>query len=380
AKEAEDMTMTHRERILAAIRKQPTDCLPWGLRIDYWYKANAKAGTLPSKYQGWNMWDIIRDIGAGIQAHHGVIHREELRNLEVVTHQKGREKITEYITPIGTVSTTMVSTQRLEETDTRPYEKEKMFKRVEDYPVIEYMVENAAIVPAYDEFAKEDREVGNDGVVVGRMGASPMQRIMKDIMGFERFFYELNDNPDKVEHLFQVLLEQGRKIAKVAVESPAELIQSCSNFVDVIHTPPIFEKYFVPWFQEVAELFHANGKLLQTHIDGEMRRLLPVFSKTGIDVAEAFSPPPMTSCTATDLKKAWGDKITIWGGVATQLFADPYSDKDFDEYVISLFKEIAPGYNFIVGVGDNVPVAAKVDRLRRVTELIDKYGKLPMSF
>ncbi len=75
------MSMTHRESILAALRKQPTDCLPWGLRIDYWYKAHAKAGTLPEKYRDSSIWDITRDTGAGIQAHHGRVHREVLENV-----------------------------------------------------------------------------------------------------------------------------------------------------------------------------------------------------------------------------------------------------------------------------------------------------------
>lgn len=372
--------MTHRERILAAMRKQPVDRLPWGLRIDYWYKAHHKAGTLPEKYRGWTQWDIIRDLGAGIQAHHAKVHQEELHNVEVVVHQEGREKVTEYITPVGKVTAKMVLTQTLEETDTRPYEKEKMFKGIEDYPVLEYVVENTAIIPIYDEFTKLDKEIGDDGVSVARMGLSPMHRLMRDFMGYERFFYELHDNPQKVDHLFEILLDQGRKIAQVAAESPAEVIQSCSNFVDAIHTPKIFEKYFVPWFQEVSTLFHSRSKILQTHTDGELRRLLPLFPKTGIDVTEAFSPPPMTSCTASDLKKAWGDKITVWGGIASQLFSDPYTDQEFDDYVISLFKEIAPGCSFIVGVGDNVPVAAKVNRLRRVAELVEKYGELPMKF
>ncbi|MBI2907988.1 MAG: hypothetical protein HYX92_10070 [Chloroflexi bacterium] len=372
------MSMTHRQRIMAAIRKQPADCLPWGLRLDYWYKAHAKAGTLPEKYREWSIWDITRDTGAGIQAHHGRVHQEILRNVEVVTRQEGREKTTEYFTPVGTVSTKMVSTQRLEETDTRPYEKEKMFKRVEDYPVIEFIVENTEIVPTYDDFLSVDRLVGEDGVVVARMEASPMHRIMRNLVGYERFVYELHDNPDKVERLFQVLLEQGRKIARVAADSPAEIVHSDSNLVDAIHTPRIFEKYFVPWFQEISEMLHSRGKVLQCHTDGELRRLLPFFPRTGIDVAEAFSPPPMTSCTASDLRAAWGDRITIWGGIATQLFTDSYTDEEFDDYVLSLFKEIAPGYNFIVGVGDNVPVAAKFDRLRRVTDLVQRYGKLPM--
>ena len=57
-----------------------------------------------------------------------------------------------------------------------------------------------------------------------------------------------------------------------------------------------------------------------------------------------------------------------------------YSDEEFDNYIISnLFKEIALGYRFIVGMGDNVPFDGKIERVRRVVELIDKYGALPVQ-
>jgi hypothetical protein len=41
-----------------------------------------------------------------------------------------------------------------------------------------------------------------------------------------------------------------------------------------------------------------------------------------------------------------------------------------------MFKEMAPGYRFIVGMGDNLPFDGSIDRVGRVAELIDRYGKL----
>jgi hypothetical protein len=38
-----------------------------------------------------------------------------------------------------------------------------------------------------------------------------------------------------------------------------------------------------------------------------------------------------------------------------------------------------PGYRFIVGMGDNLTVGADIDRVGRVVELIEKYGKLPLE-
>ncbi len=87
----------------------------------------------------------------------------------------------------------------------------------------------------------------------------------------------------------------------------------------------------------------------------------------------------MTSVTTAELRKAWGDKVTIWGGIPAILFLPQYSDEEFDAYVKNLFKEIAPGYNFIVGVGDTLPPGGKIERVGRIVELIDKYGRLPIG-
>ena len=115
------------------------------------------------------------------------------------------------------------------------------------------------------------------------------------------------------------------------------------------------------------------------HADGENRRLLPFFKDTGIDVWEAWTPVPMTSVTNTEMRNAIGDKGIIWGGIPSILFEPTYSNEEFDQYVINMFKEIAPGYNFIVGMGDNLPFDGDIERVGRLVELVDKYGMLPIS-
>lgn len=123
---------------------------------------------------------------------------------------------------------------------------------------------------------------------------------------------------------------------------------------------------------------HSHGKLAAIHIDGEMKRLIPFILETGIDVAECFSPVPMTSVTTAEVRKAWGDRVTVWGGVPAQFFLPEYSDEEFDACIISLFKEVAPGNNFIVGMGENLPFNGKIERVRRISELIDQYGTVPI--
>lgn len=372
------MGMSHKGRILAAARKQAVDKLPFGARIDVWYNYHLGHDTLPAKYKGWNIVEILRDQGAGAQLRHLHIWEMEYDNLEVVTKEEPPYKTTEWRTPVGNIS--MKTVFRPEEGPWIVYEVDHPFKSKEDYPVIEYVLDNTRLVPDLDEYHQKREMMGEEGTVITGMGLySPMQQIMRYWLGYEKFFYELYDHPAQVERLYELEKKLAKRKLEILAESPVEIPKLCANWSDEFHTP-IFKKYFTPWLKEASDYFHARGKLTQVHIDGEMKRLIPLFPETGVDVAEAWSPAPMTSVTTGELKKAWGDKVTIWGGIPAMLFEpNQYSDEEFDAYVMNLFKEIAPGNNFIVGMGDNLPFDGQIERVGRVVELIDKYGRVPIG-
>ena len=371
------MAMTHKQRILAAARGEHLDKLPFGARIDVWYNYHSAHNTLPEKYKGWSQTDIVHDQGAGAQYRFFSVVKEEYQDMEVIERNEPPYIMTEYRTPLGTVSK-----KEIFDSSEGPwirYEMEKIFKNENDYPVIKYIMEHIIPVDNFEAFNKVRDEVGEDGMVMTGTGLwSPVQRVMREIMGYELFFYELADHPAKVEELIEVMKDLRRRKLKVGVECDLEIFNIDANWSDDIHTP-VFKKYFVPWLREAVEFLHSKGKLSMVHIDGEMKRLIPMFLETGVDVAEAWSPAPMTSVTTAELRKAWGDKVTIWGGVPSMLFEPQYSDQEFDDYVINLFKEVSPGYNFIVGMGDNLPFDGKIERVGRLVDLIEKYGHIPVK-
>jgi uroporphyrinogen-III decarboxylase len=371
--------MTHKQRILAAARGEHLDKLPFGARIDLWYKYHDAHGTLPDKYRGRSQIDVVRDLGAGIQYRlFASLVREEYYDMEVTEKHDPPYIDTEYMTPVGTL-------KKKEILDTSEgysvkYEMEKLFKSEKDYPVLKYVIEHTVPVANFEPLEKMHDELGGDGIVIAPVGRpwSPVQRVMREILGYETFFYELADRPAEVEELIELMSDLDRKKRQITVNSGLEIMQVCSNWSDDIHTP-VFRKYFVPWFREVCDFLHAHGCLAAVHADGEMRRLNPLFRETGIDIAEAITPAPQTAVTMRGFREQLGDEVTIWGGIPSILFEPMYSDEDFDNYIESMFKEMAPGYRFIVGMGDNVPFDGDIERVRRVVELVDKYGKLPIE-
>jgi uncharacterized SAM-dependent methyltransferase len=58
---------------------------------------------------------------------------------------------------------------------------------------------------------------------------------------------------------------------------------------------------------------------------------------------------------------------------------ESFSDEEFEAYMVDMFKTIAPGDAFILGVADNVTAQAKLERVTRVGEMIEEYGTIPIQ-
>jgi uroporphyrinogen-III decarboxylase len=371
--------MNHRQRILATLHGQWADRLPWAPRIDLWYDAHAQMGTLPEKYAGWGMYDILRDMGVALYNNLEHICSTRLHGVEVVVKTRGYETRTEYRTPVGTVSTVLKSTPDLERMGIRPYDSEHMIKGLDDYPVVEYIIEHTELVPEHDKISALMKEFGGDGVMLASMGYSAPHKLLRELMGYDLCFYEIVDHPKEFEHLLAVLEEEGRRIQKIAADSPAEIIVVDANFTDTIPGPRLFKKYFLPYLRACSEYLHSRGKLICSHVDGDMKGILDLFTETGIDVAEAVTPAPMANYTLAEARRAWGDRVVIWGGVPTTLLCpEATGEKEFEEFMHRLFEDIRPGNRFVLGLGDNLPTDGSLGRLARITDMVERYGRLPL--
>ena len=54
-------------------------------------------------------------------------------------------------------------------------------------------------------------------------------------------------------------------------------------------------------------------------------------------------------------------------------------DAPTEQFMDELFVAIAPGTALILGVADNVMPDAKIERIRRITQLVDQRGTYPMQ-
>lgn len=399
--------MTHKERMLRAARGQWADRLPFAPRLDLWHNANILRGTLPARYgPETTTAEIADDLGVG---HHRIIpeylktrtpddtidrglgifrlrsfgYRAELTGVERVLRTEGDSTVVEYHTPVGSVSCKLTFTDEMRRSGASiTWVAEHVIKRPEDYRVVGHIFRNIRLHPAYEGYAELQREVGDRGVAVAHAlgNCSPVHHMMRELMDGTQFYYELADHPKEVQQLCEDMEPFYEGMVRLLADSPAEVVMVGANYDDTITYPPLFEKHFLPWLQRWSEILHAGGKLFMTHCDGENEGLLPLLAVSGVDVAESVCAPPMVQCTLGAMRRAFGGKITIFGGVpSVALLEESMTEEEFEAHMRQLFAEIAPGDRFILGVSDMVPPDAKWDRLVRIAEMVEQWGALPLA-
>ncbi|HSB04127.1 MAG TPA: uroporphyrinogen decarboxylase family protein [Thermodesulfobacteriota bacterium] len=399
--------MTHKERMLKAARGEWAGQLPWAPRIDLWHNSNSMRGTLPPPFKQDATLDEVADYigggyhkvvpeflnvrspednidrGLGIYRLWGMAYRPELAGVDREVKKEGDTTLVTYHTPIGSVSCKILYTEEMKRAGASiTWISEHVIKEPKDYRTVGYIFKNMKIYPDYGNYLDYQRKVGDKGYAAAfaNLASSPMHHIMKEFLEPTKFYLELYDHPKELQQLSEDMESYYDQIYEILSDSPAEVVFSGGNYDEMITYPPFFKHYILPHLQKLAGILHPKGKLLQTHCDGENKGLLDLLAESGMDIAEAVCPQPMTKVTITEVKKAFKGKITIFGGVpSVVLLEESMSDKEFENFMKNLFKEIAPGDRFILGVSDTTPPDAKFERLSRITEMVQEWGKLPMD-
>ncbi len=373
--------MNHRERALAAMRGEPLDHIPFIARMDLWYSFHKNQGTLPHPYQNASLWDIQRDLGIGIfgfGAWDISFYRLEHHRVDVHKETHGQETITTYVTPYGSLVAHDVMAEELFEAAGTGARTEYPFKSDKDYDALQFLIENTQVVENFEAYAQFINAIGGDGLALPFSGHLPAHQLMIFFMGYQRFYYELSDHPARLEALVQALQAQQDQILSLAAASPAQAIEVGANYDEQMTPPPIFERFFAPFYRKARLILSAADKILVIHGDGEMRRLLTNVMECGIQVVEAITPKPMTSIDVVSTRRLWKDRVAMWGGLSTVILTDTFSDRQFEAFLETLFRDIAPGDRFILGFGDNVPTDASFERVKRIARFWDENGAYPL--
>ena len=392
--------MNYKDLMMDALNGEAAQFLPFAPRLDIWYRSNKLRGTLPGKYSNATLVDIIDDLDIGYNTmipdfldyddesdyvHRGLglltsststAHKVKLHNVDYVAEETPEGLKVTYKTPYGDVyNITRLDDDMMSQGITSAAVVKKTITKIEDYKPVNYIFENAQIVPSYERFEHFMEKVGNRGlpVCLGCLRESGIRFMNMELMKFEQAVYDQIDYPDEFLMLMNTLDGFLDRLFEVSINSPATLINVGAHFDATLTPPPFFKQYTLPRLKKYAGIIHSKGKFMASHTDSENSGLLHYYIDAGMDVADSVCTKPLTSLTYHEIRQISGSKLTLYGVVPSiATLENSLSDYEFDSFIDKLLEEIQSdgARNIILSIADTTPPDAKFERVERIAKLV----------
>jgi uroporphyrinogen decarboxylase len=178
--------------------------------------------------------------------------------------------------------------------------------------------------------------------------------------GFENWFLDLALQPDLMCSLMDKILDYRLVVAERAVTAVGDLIDVVSTSDDVadqrgpLVSPDMYRKYIKPRHKRFFDVIHAHtdAKLL-FHSCGSVYRLLPDFIEIGVD----FINPVQVSCKnmETDrLKREFGADLGFWGAIDSMHVLPDGTPDDVRAEVEKRIRDLGPDGGYILAAVHNI--------------------------
>ena len=131
--------------------------------------------------------------------------------------------------------------------------------------------------------------------------------------------------------------------------------------------PERWRKYFKPRYARIFDAIHHQGKLAIMHCCGSVADIMGDIIEIGLDVLESVQPEA-AGMNPYALKRAWGDKITFWGGLGSQ-YTIPFAPPDeIRKEIRRLRREMSRGGGYILAPAKPLRVETPTENAVAVVE------------
>ena len=279
-----------------------------------------------------------------------------------VTHVR-----TFYETPVGTL--TLLSRPMPGTT----WHLERLFKTPDDFKAMLFLIQDEHFTPAYEAFAQAEKAFGEDAIFRGAVPCEPMQTLISGMFFHsDQFCLEWMDHRDEILKLYEARVEKNRQLYELVARSPAGHFNMGGNVVPEIVGLEMFEQYFVPHYNEAAEIVHKHGKLIGCHFDANCRLLSKAIAGTALDYIEAFTPAPDTDMTLGEARAAWPQKV-LWLNYPSSVHLRP--DAEVEQTAVNLLNQARPIDGLIMGITEDIPESRWQASCTAIMDGLDRHAR-----
>jgi len=180
--------------------------------------------------------------------------------------------------------------------------------------------------------------------VVGQMSQTILE-MAYTMRGIDRLFVGFYERPGYVRALFEALCERRCFRAHRFAEAGVDVLRigdDIATQVGLIVGPPMYREWVKPYHARVTAAAREVNPAIQVlyHSDGALTGLLPDLIEAGVRAVNPCQPEAMP---LAEVKKQFGDRLTLWGCTSSQSIHAKGGRQDVVAELKTLMCEVAPG-------------------------------------
>jgi len=303
--------MTHRERVIAALNREPTDRVPFQATFtpEFANRLRAYFGLPPCHsephHRQWYGYELEMLTGQdALQAGVGWFTNYYLEDKPYTDNWGVEWKIDPYDTPFGEGIYTNLKRGPLSG----------------DAPdVVNYCAPDPDAPGLYDHVDRLVREYKDEYFIIGRVHCTVFETAWA-LRGFEDLLMDLYINPELADNILDITFRYHLEVCKNMARKGVDMIWLGDDFGSqnkLMLNPCKWDEIFKPRYQQICqEIKQINPDIkIAFHSDGCVYDIIPGLIEAGIDVLN----PIQTECMDPQiLQDNYGDRLSFFGGIAVQ--------------------------------------------------------------
>lgn len=351
--------MTSKERIALTLRHQEADRIPlmdtiWDTTISRWRQEGLPVDKGPWDYFGFDGWAAIGgDISLQLPS-------ETIEDTEDYVVSKNSDGA---LTKYWKKST---STPELIDFLITNRQKWEEYKERTEYNESRVNFDTAI------ETFKRARETGSPCQYFSGIGYDWWQRIVGPV----NMLIGMMEEPEWIKEMYKANADLNITIMEEMIARGIEF-DSAFFWDDLgykngtLFSPAIYRELLFPYHKRLCDFCNGNGMPVVLHSCGNVNALMPMFIEAGFACLQPLETK--AGMDLFELKKKYGEKITLMGGIDVRAMA--LGGEALEKEVIEKITFAKKGGGYIYHSDHSVPDNVSFPSYSRVISLVREYGK-----
>ena len=219
----------------------------------------------------------------------------------------------------------------------------------------------------------------SDAAIILVLGVGAVHQ-MQFMRGYAAALEDLIAAPDFVQAFLARYADFWTRMTERALETVGDLVDM-TMFGDDLGTqqgpvmnPALYRKLIKPTHARMVQAVKKFNKPVLLHSCGSVAAFIPDFVEIGID---ALHPVQVTArdMDTAELKKKYGRDITFWGGIDTHRVLPRGTTAEVREEVRKRIGDLAPGGGYVLGSVHNIQAEVPVENVLAMVEAAREFGR-----